>query len=115
MCRVFGGKFIAGSFLKLGHDILIFAGPVLLRYEYKKYQFIIFLIYDYVKCIIIFRKLIDFVNNKEQSVQIGLFYTVLMIVCSQTQSFLLQHYFHRMLIVGTRIRTSVMNIIYKKV
>jgi hypothetical protein len=30
LCKAFGGKFIAGSFLKVIHDLMLFAGPVLL-------------------------------------------------------------------------------------
>jgi hypothetical protein len=33
LCKTFAGKFIAGSFLKLIHDIILFSGPVLL-YKY---------------------------------------------------------------------------------
>lgn len=45
---------------------------------------------------------------------IGLFYTALLLICSLIQSFVLQHYFHRMFIVGSRIRTSIIGCIYEK-
>jgi hypothetical protein len=32
VCKAFGGKFIAGAFLKLIQDIILFAGPILLEY-----------------------------------------------------------------------------------
>jgi hypothetical protein len=91
LCYVFGGKFLAGSFLKLVQDCFIFIGPYLLD------------------------KLITFIKDKEQNVFVGLFYTSLFFICSLIQSFVLQHYFHRMFIVGTRVRTALMNIVYKKV
>ncbi len=90
LCYVFGGKFLAGSFIKFIQDCFIFIGPYLLD------------------------KLITFIKDKDQNLLVGLFYTFLLFICSLIQSFVLQHYFHRMFIVGTRVRTSLMNIIYKK-
>lgn len=90
LVQVFGGKFIAGSFIKLVHDILLFAGPILLN------------------------KLIGFVKDKDQDLSVGIFYTFLIFYTAFIQSFALQHYFHRMFIVGGRIRTAIMNAIYNK-
>ena len=90
LCKVYCGKFLAGAFIKLVHDLLLFVSPILLD------------------------KLISFIKDKEQNIQVGLFYTFLLFLTSLIQSFALQHYFHRMFIVGARIRTSVMNIVYKK-
>lgn len=44
----------------------------------------------------------------------GLFYTALLLITSLIQSFVLQHYFYRMIIVNSRIRTSVVGLIYQK-
>lgn len=90
LCKVFGGKFLAGSFIKFVQDCFLFTGPFLLD------------------------KLISFIKDREQNILVGLFYTALLFICSLIQSFVLQHYFHRMFIVGTRIRTALMNVIYKK-
>ena len=90
LCRVFGGKFLAGAFIKFVQDMLLFVSPILLD------------------------KLITFVKDKEQNIQVGLFYTLILFLTALIQSFALQHYFHRMFIVGARIRTSIMNIVYKK-
>lgn len=90
LCKVYAGKFLAGSFIKLIQDLLLFVSPILLD------------------------KIITFIKDKEQNIQVGLFYTLLLFLTSLVQSFALQHYFHRMFIVGARIRTSVMNIVYKK-
>lgn len=32
LCRVYAGKFLAGSFIKLIQDILLFVGPIILEY-----------------------------------------------------------------------------------
>ena len=89
--KVFKGKFLAGSMLKLIYDLFQFAGPMILD------------------------KLIKFIKEKEQNILVGLFLTLLLFFCSLIQSFVLQHYFHRMFIVGARIRTTIMNTVYKKV
>ena len=44
----------------------------------------------------------------------GLFYATLLFITSLIQSFVLQHYFHRMVIVNARIRTSIIGCVYKK-
>ena len=90
LAKVYGGKFLAGSFIKLIQDLLIFAGPIILD------------------------RLIKFVKQRNQHMMVGIFYTCLLFLCSLLQSFVLQHYFHRMFIVGSRIRTAIMNIVYKK-
>jgi ABC-type bacteriocin/lantibiotic exporter with double-glycine peptidase domain len=65
-------------------------------------------------------KLITFVknSNKEdgsrEGISVGIFYTLLLFITALIQSFALQHYFHRMFIVGGRIRTATSNLIYKK-
>ena len=58
--------------------------------------------------------MITFFKDREQSITMGFFYTALLFVSSLIQSFVLQHYFHRMVIVNSRIRTSIVGCIYKK-
>ncbi len=82
---------ILGTFLKLVSDIIQFAGPLLLIY------------------------LIDFTENKDQDDIIGYFLAFLLLFTSVIQSIASNHYLHRMLIVGARVRTCLMGLIYKKV
>ena len=89
--KAFNGKFLAGSFLKVVYDLFQFVGPAILD------------------------KLISFISDKEQNILVGIFYTILLFFSSFIQSFVLQHYFHRMFIVGARVRTSIINLVYKKV
>lgn len=77
--------------MKLLADLFQFAGPILLD------------------------ALIVFINNKNQDPIIGYFLAVLMLFVSIVQSLLTNHYFHRMLVVGARVRTALMGLIYKKV
>lgn len=63
----------------------------------------------------ILNALIAFTINKQQDQIIGYFLAVLLLFTSVVQSILINHYFHRMLIVGARVRTSLMGLIYKKV
>ncbi|CAF1016730.1 unnamed protein product, partial [Brachionus calyciflorus] len=90
LCRVYGAKFLAGSFIKIIQDILLFMEPLILD------------------------KLLTFIKDKNQNITVGFFYTGLLFISSLIQSFVVQHYFHRMFIVGTRINTSIVNLIYKK-
>nr|UOU03337.1 ATP-binding cassette subfamily C1-6 [Brachionus rubens] len=89
LVKIFKGKFLAGAFLKLLQDILTMVGPTILDY------------------------LIKFVKNKNE-IEVGLFYTGLLFLSSVIQTLLLQHYFHRMFIVGARVRTALMGLIYRK-
>lgn len=96
LIKTFGGKFFAGAFIKVIQDCMLFVGPLILD------------------------KLITFVkssndNGENSDASVGYFYTGLLFITALIQSFALQHYFHRMFIVGARVRTSVMNLIYKKV
>lgn len=45
----------------------------------------------------------------------GYAYALLLFASSIAQSLTSQHYFYRMALVGIRIRTALMNLIYKKV
>ncbi|RNA42720.1 multidrug resistance-associated 1 [Brachionus plicatilis] len=90
LIKIFNGKFIAGSFLKLIQDGLTMVGPTILNL------------------------IIKFVENKDLDVQLGYFYMGLLFFSSVLQTILLQHYFHRMFIVGARVRSSLMGLIYRK-
>ena len=58
--------------------------------------------------------MIKFTKDKNQRPIIGYFLSFLLLFCSILQTIKLQHYFHRMFIVGARIRTAMMGLIYKK-
>jgi ATP-binding cassette, subfamily C (CFTR/MRP), member 1 len=88
--KVFGFKFLASSCLKLCQDCLIFVGPYFLD------------------------KLIKFIKNDKENIQIGIFYAILLFSSAMIQSLVLQHYFNRLFIFSARIRTSLMNLIYQK-
>ncbi|RNA37147.1 multidrug resistance-associated 1 isoform X3 [Brachionus plicatilis] len=90
LIKIFNGKFIAGSFLKLIQDGLTMVGPTILNL------------------------IIKFVENKDSDVQLGYFYMGLLFFSSVLQTILLQHYFHQMFIVGARVRSSLMGLIYRK-
>ena len=90
LVKTFSGKFLAGSFLKIVLDIFQFVGPIILD------------------------KLIHFINDKDQNFIVGIFYTILLFVCSLFRSFVAQHYVHRLFIVSARIRTAVINVVFKK-
>ncbi|XP_055375696.1 multidrug resistance-associated protein 1 isoform X7 [Condylostylus longicornis] len=91
--KSFGGIFLFGSALKLINDILTFVSPQLLRL------------------------IINFVDNdgKEPEPQWkGALYAVSLFVVASFQTLVLGQYFHRMFIVGLRIRTALINAIYRK-
>ncbi|CAD7079877.1 unnamed protein product [Hermetia illucens] len=91
--KSFGGVFLLGSFLKLIQDCLTFVSPQILR-----------LIINYVESI----------NTDPEPEWRGIFYAVLMFVVTAIQTIVLGQYFHRMFIVGLRIRTSLISSIYRK-
>ncbi|XP_037822339.1 multidrug resistance-associated protein 1 isoform X12 [Lucilia sericata] len=95
--RSFGGVFLFGSMMKLFTDILTFAQPQVLRL------------------------IIGFVEDSaeedgatKQAEWKGIFYAVLLFVLAATQTIILGQYFHRMFTVGLRIRTALINAIYRK-
>jgi hypothetical protein len=61
-----------------------------------------------------FRLLISFVEGKE-SLWKGYLYAVLMLAVACLQTLILSQYFHRMFLVGLRIRTALISAIYRKV
>ncbi|KAK8776949.1 hypothetical protein V5799_029711 [Amblyomma americanum] len=89
LIQTYGPMFVVGSLLKLVHDTLQFVSPQLLSV------------------------MIGFVGSGEPAWK-GVFYAVLMFVTASVQSLVLSRYFHRMYIVGMRIRTSLISAIYRK-
>ncbi|XP_022900245.2 multidrug resistance-associated protein 1 isoform X2 [Onthophagus taurus] len=89
MVYAFGPPFLFGAFLKLLQDILTFVSPQLLRL------------------------LIAFVENKEEQWK-GYLYAALLFITAGIQTLILAQYFHRMFLVGMRIRTALISTIYKK-
>ncbi|XP_033149992.1 LOW QUALITY PROTEIN: multidrug resistance-associated protein 1 [Drosophila busckii] len=91
--RSFGGIFMFGAFFKLIADMLTFAQPQVLGL------------------------IIGFVNDYQKDPQPewkGIMYSVMLFVLAAMQTFILAQYFHRMFIVGLRIRTALINCIYRK-
>lgn len=58
--------------------------------------------------------IINFIKDKDQTMSVGIFLTILLFLTSFCQSLIMQHYYFRMYLVGTRIRTALVNMIYKK-
>ena len=94
--KSFGGVFLFGSMMKLFTDVLTFAQPQVLR-----------LIIGFVE---------DSANDdvQKQPEWKGIFYAVLLFILAAAQTIILGQYFHRMFIVGLRIRTALINAIYRK-
>ncbi|XP_052851275.1 multidrug resistance-associated protein 1 isoform X14 [Drosophila gunungcola] len=91
--RSFGGVFLFGSLMKLFTDVLTFAQPQVLSL------------------------IIGFVEAHETDPQPewkGIMYAVLLFVLAAAQTLILGQYFHRMFVVGLRIRTALINAIYRK-
>ncbi|KAM8717859.1 hypothetical protein ACLKA7_004542 [Drosophila subpalustris] len=91
--KSFGGIFLFGSFFKLITDVLTFAQPQVLS-----------LIIGYVE---------DYETDPQPEWK-GIIYSVALFVLASAQTFILAQYFHRMFIVGLRIRTALINCIYRK-
>ncbi|XP_032311191.1 multidrug resistance-associated protein 1 isoform X4 [Drosophila ananassae] len=91
--KSFGGVFMFGALMKLFTDCLTFAQPQVLSL------------------------IISFVEDQDKEKQPewkGILYSVLLFVLAAAQTFILGQYFHRMFIVGLRIRTALINAIYRK-
>ncbi|XP_046388373.1 multidrug resistance-associated protein 1 isoform X3 [Ischnura elegans] len=87
--KAFGPTFFFGSCLKVINDLLTFVNPLLLS------------------------ALIGFVQSKEWMWK-GYLYAGLMFLTSVSQTIILAQYFHRMFLVGLRIRTALIASIYRK-
>ncbi|XP_043498534.1 multidrug resistance-associated protein 1 isoform X8 [Polistes fuscatus] len=89
LCKAFGATFIFGAVLKLVQDIMSFISPQLLKL------------------------LIRFVSGGEPLWK-GYFYAILLLITATLQTLVLSQYFHRMFLVGLRIRTALITAIYRK-
>lgn len=94
--KSFGGVFLFGAMMKLFTDVLTFAQPQVLRY-------IIGFVEDYAD-----------EDTERQPEWKGIFYAMLLFILAALQTVILGQYFHRMFIVGLRIRTALINAIYRK-
>lgn len=90
LVKAFGGTFLFGSCLKLVQDLLTFASPQILKL------------------------LINFVEDKNEPNWRGFLYAGLLFGIASTQTLFLAQYFHRMFIVGLRIRTALISAIFRK-
>lgn len=89
LVKAFGGTFLFGSCLKLVNDLLTFASPQILKL------------------------LINFVSEDEPMWR-GYLYAGLLFGIASTQTLFLAQYFHRMFLVGLRIRTALISAIFQK-
>ncbi|XP_024127592.1 multidrug resistance-associated protein 1 isoform X3 [Oryzias melastigma] len=90
LCLTFAPYFLVSCLYKFIQDILMFAGPEILRL------------------------LIKFVNDPDAPPWQGYFYTALLFVCTCVQSLILQRYFHVCFVSGMRLRTAVIGAVYRK-
>lgn len=60
-----------------------------------------------------FRLLIDFVSKDEEDWK-GYFYTALLFITTVAQTIFLAQYFHRMFLIGMRLRAALVSAIYRK-
>ncbi|XP_053936985.1 multidrug resistance-associated protein 1 isoform X3 [Cuculus canorus] len=88
--KTFGPYFLMSFLFKAAHDLLMFAGPEILKL------------------------LINFVNNKAAPDWQGYFYTGLLFVCACLQTLILHQYFHICFVTGMRLKTAVVGVIYRK-
>lgn len=89
LIKAFGGTFLFGSCLKLFQDVLTFASPQVLKL------------------------IIGFVGS-DQPTWRGYLYAGLLFGIASTQTLFLAQYFHRMFLVGLRIRTALISAIFRK-
>ncbi|XP_006558751.1 multidrug resistance-associated protein 1 [Apis mellifera] len=89
LCKAFGATFLFGAVLKFVQDIITFVSPQILQL------------------------LIDFIKGHEPLWK-GYFYAVLLLITAIFQTLVLSQYFHRMFLVGLRIRTALIAAIYRK-
>ncbi|KAM9012500.1 multidrug resistance-associated protein 1 isoform 7-T8 [Ara ararauna] len=88
--KTFGPYFLTSFLFKAAHDLLMFAGPEILKL------------------------LIHFVNNKAAPNWQGYFYTGLLFVCACLQTLILHQYFHICFVTGMRLKTAIVGVIYRK-
>ncbi|KAM7339623.1 hypothetical protein ACRRTK_000238 [Alexandromys fortis] len=88
--KTFGPYFLMSFLFKALHDLMMFAGPEILKL------------------------IINFVNDREAPDWQGYFYTALLFVSSCLQTLVLHQYFHICFISGMRIKTAVVGAVYRK-
>ncbi|XP_027741237.1 multidrug resistance-associated protein 1 isoform X5 [Empidonax traillii] len=88
--KTFGPYFLMSFLFKAIHDLLMFAGPEILKL------------------------LLNFVNDKTAPDWQGYFYTVLLFVCACLQTLILHQYFHICFVTGMRLKTAIVGVIYRK-
>uniref|UniRef100_A0A671NK66 Multidrug resistance-associated protein 1 n=1 Tax=Sinocyclocheilus anshuiensis TaxID=1608454 RepID=A0A671NK66_9TELE len=95
LCQTFGPYFLVSSLYKIIHDILMFVGPEILRYEYTASES-------------------SFSFFSTAPTWHGYFYTTLLFVCTCVQTLILQKYFHVCFVTGMRLRTAIVGAVYRK-
>ncbi|XP_014681338.1 PREDICTED: multidrug resistance-associated protein 1-like isoform X2 [Priapulus caudatus] len=90
IAKCFGSTYAWASGIKLLNDILLFAGPQILKW------------------------LIAFISSDDFPFWQGYFYAVLLFVVSMVRTLLMQQFVNEALRVGMRVRTAVTGIVYKK-
>eukprot|EP00047_Mylnosiga_fluctuans_P021846 m.109714 g.109714 ORF g.109714 m.109714 type:complete len:1474 (+) comp9049_c0_seq5:48-4469(+) len=90
LARAFGPPFYIGGVLKFFQDMLGFVGPLLLS------------------------QLINYVSDPDTPSWKGYGLAVVLLAAAELQSILLHQYFHRVMTVGMRLRSSVIAAVYNK-
>ncbi|XP_012587108.1 PREDICTED: multidrug resistance-associated protein 1 [Condylura cristata] len=88
--QTFGPYFLMSFLFKALHDLMMFAGPALLKL------------------------LINFVTDKSAPAWQGYFYTALLFVSACLQTLVLHQYFHICFVSGMRVKTAVIGAVYRK-
>ncbi|XP_058142363.1 multidrug resistance-associated protein 1 isoform X1 [Dasypus novemcinctus] len=88
--KTFGPYFLMSFLFKALHDLMMFAGPELLKL------------------------LISFVNDKQAPSWQGYFYTALLFISACLQTLVLHQYFHICFVSGMRIKSAVIGAVYRK-
>uniref|UniRef100_A0A8C0LJ28 Multidrug resistance-associated protein 1 n=1 Tax=Canis lupus dingo TaxID=286419 RepID=A0A8C0LJ28_CANLU len=88
--KTFGPYFLMSFLFKALHDLMMFAGPEILKL------------------------LINFVNDKKAPDWQGYLYTALLFICACLQTLVLHQYFHICFVSGMRIKTAVIGAVYRK-
>lgn len=119
LCKAFGPTFLFGALLKLVVDLFTFVSPQILKYVIhvlcKIDIFYAMARKDHALQSNFFsRLLISFVKGDEPMWK-GVIYAVAMLLTAMVQTLFLAQYFHRMFLVGMRIRTALVAAIYRKV
>eukprot|EP00921_Rhytidocystis_pertsovi_P021853 GHVQ01034965.1.p1 GENE.GHVQ01034965.1~~GHVQ01034965.1.p1 ORF type:complete len:1721 (-),score=244.53 GHVQ01034965.1:456-5618(-) len=94
-CRLYGMEIITAGCFKFCYDMMLFIGPILLN------------------------RIIMFLQTAQdpmlrEPMWVGYMYVGIMFTANCLQSIILQQYFHRMIRVGMRLRSSISTMIYAK-